>query len=943
MSPHTDYEMLMTFSIDRKKQLFLRALLRAVLTILLLAVSLLSVTSSALAYGENDCAATRFGSDLGCTAGDVSITGIAVAPGSPTSCVGGETFTVDLDITINFATPDRWDIGIFLSEDGNDPKLLPTSGGSSSCAVGILPTSNPFLDLDPNGGLDTCGDGNGSINGGTGSGVVRMEDVVVPCQAIALSGGNLYVPFVVSWDNQSSPSGSDCTSIADPVPNTTSKCNAPNTSLATEVAYGTVDAVVLPDITKIVSAGSVNPGDSVTYTVVISNTTGVPLNNALFTDPAVANLTVNSVSCSAAGGASCPTTTIAGMQGAGLTLPHMPVGSSLTFTLGATVADPIVPSYTHEIVNEAYVTVRGETNAASDDSAIIGAVYSDLSTSTKTVVDLNGGEADPGDVLRYTITLNETAGNAVTAASVTDDIPAYISSFSVVSIPTGATDSSTGAGTGANGTGYLNVTGINLAANATDSIVFDVTIAAGTPAGTDIDNAATVTNTSGPGATPFAPTVTVSPSAVPVTDNKKLYLYGSSSSPASMSRAMPTAPQTTVSLGKNGSVTWNGNWDGSTTTPLQLDNTVAAAYASLYLTADTTQSRKVETRLYCSSTPSAYATSGVYDIGTVPITPTLYNFNLTSLVGGFSFPATCTADNYWVLDVLNTTNQNTYVYPINGSDYSRVNLDSSNVIYVESLEFYDAAYPGGFQVTAVAPGATVYARAVVSDPFGSFDISTAVIDIVDPDGTTVVPGVSMTEKNDSGLAEKTFEYAYTLLPGAATGNWTVTVTANEGTEGTVTDDQTSSFNLPAPPNVTLAKMLLNVGTSGYDIPGEIVQYTLIVTNADSRTLDNDSIYLIDQIPANTTLVAAETVADPAVTVSNSTAVTGLTLNYTAIDSSTDDVEFSQDGINFNYQPTADGVGIDDTVTHIRFHPTGAMKGTFGTTSSFTVTFKVRID
>lgn len=916
--------------------------MRAIVVFFLLAGILLSHTATAFAYGITDCAATRYGSDLGCTAGDVSITGITVAPGSPTSCVGGESFTVDLDITINFAVPDRWDVGIFLSEDGNDPKLLPASGGSSSCAVGILPNSSPFLDLDPNAGVDTCGDGNVTINGGTGSGVVRMEDVVVPCQAIALSGGNLYVPFLVSWDNQSSPSGSDCTSIADPVPNTTSKCNAPNTSLATEVAYGTVDAVVLPDITKTVSSGSVNPGDSVTYTVVIDNTTGVPLSNAVFTDPAVANLTVNSLSCSAAGGASCPTTTIAGMQGAGLTIPTMPVGSSVTFTLGATVANPIFPSYTHEIVNTAYVTVQGETNSSSDESAIIGAVYSDLSTSTKTVVDLNGGEADPGDVLRYTITLTETAGNAVTAASVTDDIPAYISSFSVVSIPTGATDSSTGAGTCtcANGTGYLNVTGINLAANATDSIVFDVTIAAGTPAGTDIDNSATVTNPSGPGATPSAPTITVSPSAVPVTDSKKLYLYGSSSSPASMSRTTPTAPQTTVALGKNGSVTWNGN----SPVPLQLDNTVAASYVSLYLTADSTQSRKVETRLYCSSNSGAYATSGVYDIGTVPTTPTLYNFNLTTLVGGFSFPATCTAGNYWALQVLNTTNQNTYMVPISGSDYSRVNLDSSNIIYVESLEFYDAAYPGGSTVASISPGTTLYIRSVISDPFGSFDISSATIDMTDPDSTAVVTGGAMTEVNDSLLATKTYEYVYTVPLGAPTGNWSVTVTANEGTEGTVTDDQTSAYEVFAFPSLTFLKTVatehdpVNSTTNPKAIPGATVRYTLQVINSGFWSPDGGSLTVTDPIPANTSLYVGD-LGQGSPLFFTDIASSG----YTASDVN---ISYSQDAScsTYTYSPSPDAEGFDSNVCEIKAQLDGTFNASNGTTNpSFSLEFEVRID
>ena len=74
------------------------------------------------------------------------------------------------------------------------------------------------------------------------------------------------------------------------------------------------------------------------------------------------------------------------------------------------------------------------------------------------VVDLNGGEPEPGDTVRYTITLVESAGVAATASSVVDDLAAELGSLAVVSVPAGAVDASTGAGTGANGTGRVNVT-----------------------------------------------------------------------------------------------------------------------------------------------------------------------------------------------------------------------------------------------------------------------------------------------------------------------------------------------------------------------------------------------------------------------------------------------------------------------------------------------------
>ena len=52
-----------------------------------------------------------------------------------------------------------------------------------------------------------------------------------------------------------------------------------------------------------------------------------------------------------------------------------------------------------------------------DPTTVNGA---DLSTSTKTVSDLNGGDAEPGDTLRYTITLTNTSAVAATAPSPSD-------------------------------------------------------------------------------------------------------------------------------------------------------------------------------------------------------------------------------------------------------------------------------------------------------------------------------------------------------------------------------------------------------------------------------------------------------------------------------------------------------------------------------------------
>lgn len=322
----------------------------------IIAALLFSHSITAHAYPANQCAGSRYGSNLGCTANDVSITNIQVV-GDTTSCTGGSPVTVDLQLTVNFQSPSRYDIGIFISNDGKNPQLTVANGGSASCSVAILPLTSPFLNLDGNG----CGDGNGTIGGGTGSGILYMPGVTLTCQSITGGGGNLYIPFVVSW-NQSS--GGVCTSIADPVPGTTSKCNAPT------VAQGSVNVVVMPTITNTDGIQFVKSGDSTVYSVVITNTTGVTLSGAVFKDPAVTNINVGSVTCSAAGGASCPAVTVAAMQGAGITIPDMPANSSVTFTINATMAGNPPDTLT----NTASVTVNGQTTSVSDTDTVVGTI-----------------------------------------------------------------------------------------------------------------------------------------------------------------------------------------------------------------------------------------------------------------------------------------------------------------------------------------------------------------------------------------------------------------------------------------------------------------------------------------------------------------------------------------------------------------------------------------
>lgn len=390
------------------------------LVIGIMAACLLSQTSTthAYPYPVNQCAGPRYGSDLGCTANDVSITNMRVV-GDATSCTGGSTVTLDLELTVNFQPGSKYDVGIFISNDGKDPQLTVASGGSASCSVSVLPPSSPFLNLD--GPTDTCGDGNkADIGGGTGSGIHYMPGVTVACQALAGSGGNLYIPFVVSWDVNKTPPGAICTSNENPVPGTSSKCNAPL------VAQGTVSVVVMPTITNTDGITTISSGGTTNYTVVITNTTGVALSGAVFKDPEVANINVNNISCtSTTGGATCPgSVTIADMQGAGITIPAMPVGSSVTFTINATLVGN--PGETR--TNTASVTVGSQTKSASDTNTIVGDIAILPTSSSK--------YGSPGTLVVHNYTLYNFSGSTadISLSASSNQVPPWTVQLSTSSV-----------------------------------------------------------------------------------------------------------------------------------------------------------------------------------------------------------------------------------------------------------------------------------------------------------------------------------------------------------------------------------------------------------------------------------------------------------------------------------------------------------------------------
>jgi hypothetical protein len=240
-------------------------------------------------------------------------------------------------------------------------------------------------------------------------------------------------------------------------------------------------------------------------------------------------------------------------------------------------------------------------------------------------------------------------------------------------------------------------------------------------------------------------------------------------------------------------------------------------------------------------------------------------------------------------------------------------------------------------------------RAVVSDPFGSFDIAGANITLLDPNGV-VVPAVNnlpMTPQvPDPNAATRVYESVFVVPVTGPAGAWTMRVTAREGTENTVTDLGVGAFSVVVPlPTLVVAKSVqvlsdpFNNATNPKRIPGSVQLYSITVTNQGTGTVDASSMSLADRVPPNSTLYVSTSGGDPVAFIDGVPA-SGLLFNYAA------SVSYSSQpggGAPYNYTPVPDADGYDPNVTGFRIAPTGLMlPATVAGNPSFTIRFRVRV-
>lgn len=461
-------------------------------------------------------------------------------------------------------------------------------------------------------------------------------------------------------------------------------------------------------------------------------------------------------------------------------------------------------------------------NSTSTDTVTVK--RSNLSTSTKSVVDINGGTVQPNDVLRYTITLTESGGVlAAGGVSVVDDMAANLLNLTVVSIPAGATDNSVGAG-GANGTGQVNVTGITVPASGSVTIVFDATVSGDAVTGDTVDNSATITNPTGPGATPAAPQQTIPNPAPPASGNKVLYLQNGF--------VMDRTPQVTgtlTTIGEASDATWALNATPAKTLTLVGTSTLTASILMRRSGGNTTRNVYVQllkngTQIGADSNTVSFS-SATWTVRTFTIT--IPNDGSASFLAGTPFQ----------LRIVNNSSgsgtRSLDVNPYDGTNASTLTFNASTVVNVDTVGVYSAAYNSALTKATWEPGDIVYIRADASDPFGGYDVSGATLLLKDGSNTTVVNNLAMTAKTspaNDGTPNRFWEYAYTIPASPNYGTFTAEVTAKEGSENQVDHMRSTTFTV-----VPKALVVLK-SHSGDFTAGANNNFTLTVSNSGASTV-----------------------------------------------------------------------------------------------------------
>lgn len=279
-----------------------------------------------------------------------------------------------------------------------------TNTGSLTATGGVISDSLPVNTSFVPGSLSLNPEGAGSV--GTIPPTLASGLIITPNQSVSVS----YAVTV----NSPLPDQTQIVNTASLVINEVSE---PLTSTVTD----TVTTPVLSIMKRSLDAngGLLQPGERITYTIIVTNTGNLTATGGLIFDPVPDHTTFvpNSISLDPPG---------AGLKGStppmlanNLTLAN---GESVTVTYAVTV-DLFLPNLT-PIVNT--VSITSNEISIPQTSTITDTVTSAPTLSIQnTSQDINGGSLEPGDTLSYTIVVTNTGNLTATGGLISNPVPAH--------------------------------------------------------------------------------------------------------------------------------------------------------------------------------------------------------------------------------------------------------------------------------------------------------------------------------------------------------------------------------------------------------------------------------------------------------------------------------------------------------------------------------------
>jgi uncharacterized repeat protein (TIGR01451 family) len=274
----------------------------------------------------------------------------------------------------------------------------------------------------------------------------------------------------------------------------------------------------------------------------------------------------------------------------------------------------------------------------------------------------------------------------------------------------------------------------------------------------------------------------------------------------------------------------------------------------------------------------------------------------------------------------------------------------------------------GGQTGAIAAGSISFTGVTQSAPTGTFctegNTSTAVsVAVPSAAGQVVLDTISANGDAKTlvaGGAPQSGEWS--IVSGTAAGGESASGGSIQTATGTTTTMNwtlgakkpwsylavplTAAVVLPAFVNLKTVQVSsdpINGSTNPKFIPGAKALYTVTITNQGTGNADNNSVVILDPVPANTKLFVNDLggVGSGPVTFANGSPSSGLTYTFTSLASTTDDLSFSNDGgTTYNYTPTAGADGCDANVTNVRINPKGVFAAAGSGNPSFTLTYRV---